>query len=290
MPIDQTGSPQSSTAKLSSPVRQQRYAASRPHVADARREPRLRRGALEWAEEEDSETANSCDSGNHRSRWWSSAARRAFRRKSTRDSARRASHLAAIQRRRGDRHRSRLPDVRARAQLRSATRAKRYHSRPRVHSQPTHYVARPAPIPCGNYHVPAQSDLALSETQHRQRFAPRKFSGNSLRVKRTHLLYHGTLLYAFDLALIEVPAHAAAATRLSQWPAARRFCDERAGHPPATCRSGHRRFPWPEANRPIFQCRELNNSSPSDSATTAGTTNSRSEPIARHYSKGRGFG
>ncbi len=31
----------------------------------------------------------------------------------------------------------------------------------------------------------------------------RKFSGNSLRVKRTHLLYHGTLLYAFDLGLIE---------------------------------------------------------------------------------------
>ena len=34
------------------------------------------------------------------------------------------------------------------------------------------------------------------------RFA-RKFSGNSLRMKRTHLLYHGTLLYAFDLSLIE---------------------------------------------------------------------------------------
>lgn len=32
---------------------------------------------------------------------------------------------------------------------------------------------------------------------------PRKVSGNSLRVKRTHLLYHGTLLYAFDLTLIE---------------------------------------------------------------------------------------
>ena len=33
--------------------------------------------------------------------------------------------------------------------------------------------------------------------------SPRKFSGNSLRMKRTHLLYHGTLLYAFDLGLIE---------------------------------------------------------------------------------------
>jgi lipoate-protein ligase A len=31
----------------------------------------------------------------------------------------------------------------------------------------------------------------------------RKFAGNSLRAKRTHLLYHGTLLYNFDLALVE---------------------------------------------------------------------------------------
>lgn len=30
----------------------------------------------------------------------------------------------------------------------------------------------------------------------------RKFSGNSLRAKRSHLLYHGTLLYDFDLSLI----------------------------------------------------------------------------------------
>jgi lipoate-protein ligase A len=37
------------------------------------------------------------------------------------------------------------------------------------------------------------SDLAL---------AGRKFSGNSLRCKRYHLLYHGTLLYDFDLPLI----------------------------------------------------------------------------------------
>jgi lipoate-protein ligase A len=37
------------------------------------------------------------------------------------------------------------------------------------------------------------SDLALGE---------RKFSGNSLRVKREHLLYHGTLLYDFPLELI----------------------------------------------------------------------------------------
>jgi lipoate-protein ligase A len=32
---------------------------------------------------------------------------------------------------------------------------------------------------------------------------PRKFSGNSLRVKRRHLLYHGTILYDFPLERIE---------------------------------------------------------------------------------------
>ena len=38
------------------------------------------------------------------------------------------------------------------------------------------------------------SDLALGD---------HKFSGNSLRCKRNHLLYHGTLLYDFDLTLVE---------------------------------------------------------------------------------------
>lgn len=38
------------------------------------------------------------------------------------------------------------------------------------------------------------SDLAV---------AGRKFSGNSLRCRQTHYLYHGTLLYRFDLSLIE---------------------------------------------------------------------------------------
>jgi lipoate-protein ligase A len=33
--------------------------------------------------------------------------------------------------------------------------------------------------------------------------ALRKFSGNSLRARRSHLLYHGTLLYNFDLGLME---------------------------------------------------------------------------------------
>jgi len=31
----------------------------------------------------------------------------------------------------------------------------------------------------------------------------KKFSGNSMRAKRRHMLYHGTLLYEFDLALVE---------------------------------------------------------------------------------------
>ena len=37
------------------------------------------------------------------------------------------------------------------------------------------------------------SDLAVGD---------RKFSGNSIRVKRNHLLYHGTLLYDFPLQLV----------------------------------------------------------------------------------------
>lgn len=37
------------------------------------------------------------------------------------------------------------------------------------------------------------SDLAIDD---------RKFSGNSMRCKREHLLYHGTLLYNFDLQLV----------------------------------------------------------------------------------------
>ena len=38
------------------------------------------------------------------------------------------------------------------------------------------------------------SDLAL---------AGRKFSGNSARLRRNHLLYHGTLLYDFPLDLVD---------------------------------------------------------------------------------------
>jgi lipoate-protein ligase A len=44
------------------------------------------------------------------------------------------------------------------------------------------------------------SDLVLAAGSSAA--AARKFSGNSLRVKRTHFLYHGTLLYDFDLPLV----------------------------------------------------------------------------------------
>jgi lipoate-protein ligase A len=45
------------------------------------------------------------------------------------------------------------------------------------------------------------SDLVLADRSSAS--AARKFSGNSLRAKRTHLLYHGTLLYNFNLQLID---------------------------------------------------------------------------------------
>jgi lipoate-protein ligase A len=49
-----------------------------------------------------------------------------------------------------------------------------------------------SPLISGIEHV-GTSDLTLSN---------RKFSGNSLRCKRDHLLYHGTILYNFNLHLI----------------------------------------------------------------------------------------
>ncbi len=42
------------------------------------------------------------------------------------------------------------------------------------------------------------SDLVLIDKNG----VERKFSGNSMRAKRTHLLYHGTLMYDFDLSQI----------------------------------------------------------------------------------------
>lgn len=54
-------------------------------------------------------------------------------------------------------------------------------------------------------HLPAAAKAGTSDLVLRPNDATelaRKFSGNSLRVKRTHFLYHGTLLYDFDLPLI----------------------------------------------------------------------------------------
>lgn len=53
-------------------------------------------------------------------------------------------------------------------------------------------VAALAPLVPGIYRA-GTSDLALHD---------RKLSGNSLRVKRSHVLYHGTLLYNFSLPRI----------------------------------------------------------------------------------------
>jgi lipoate-protein ligase A len=55
-------------------------------------------------------------------------------------------------------------------------------------------------------HVPhvacaGTSDLGLTEVSCAG--LPKKFSGNSMRAKRDHFLYHGTLLYGFDLSLID---------------------------------------------------------------------------------------
>jgi lipoate-protein ligase A len=50
----------------------------------------------------------------------------------------------------------------------------------------------------GNVAHAGTSDLALVDPLSQQR----KFSGNSMRAKRTHLLYHGTLMYNADLSLI----------------------------------------------------------------------------------------
>jgi lipoate-protein ligase A len=51
---------------------------------------------------------------------------------------------------------------------------------------------------CVSHIAPAgTSDLVVTRKE------PRKFSGISLRCKRTHFLYHGTLMYDFDIGLIE---------------------------------------------------------------------------------------
>lgn len=55
-------------------------------------------------------------------------------------------------------------------------------------------------ISCAAVERAGTSDLVLAGSANEKSL--KKFSGNSLRVKRTHFLYHGTLLYDFDLSLI----------------------------------------------------------------------------------------
>jgi lipoate-protein ligase A len=73
------------------------------------------------------------------------------------------------------------------------------HLRPALRSIDTahrfvlHTLARAIGVTVSGVRCQGISDLVLGE---------RKFSGNSLRVKREHLLYHGTLLYDFPMALV----------------------------------------------------------------------------------------
>jgi lipoate-protein ligase A len=60
---------------------------------------------------------------------------------------------------------------------------------------------RPLFSPAADVAHAGTSDLVLVEQIGEA--SPRKFSGNSLRAKRTHLLYHSTLLYDFDVPLID---------------------------------------------------------------------------------------
>ncbi|MGQ9823060.1 MAG: lipoate--protein ligase family protein [Thermogutta sp.] len=51
-------------------------------------------------------------------------------------------------------------------------------------------------------HTSTGVPLASADDSRAPRPAPRKFSGNSLRCRRAWLLYHGTMLYDFDLSLV----------------------------------------------------------------------------------------
>ena len=50
--------------------------------------------------------------------------------------------------------------------------------------------------------VQNQVDVATWQGTCDLTYEDRKFSGNSLRIARTHLLYHGTILYDSDLSLL----------------------------------------------------------------------------------------
>jgi lipoate-protein ligase A len=68
----------------------------------------------------------------------------------------------------------------------------------RAHSYTLHRLADRLQMYVPNVMCAGTSDLVMiDETE-----TARKFSGNSLRAKRSHFLYHGTLLYDFDLPLV----------------------------------------------------------------------------------------
>lgn len=53
-----------------------------------------------------------------------------------------------------------------------------------------------------NEKCPGIARRGISDLTFERDGATRKFSGNSLRCRREHFLYHGTILYDFDLSLI----------------------------------------------------------------------------------------
>ena len=94
----------------------------------------------------------------------------------------------------------------ARPELRSIDRA---------HCFVLNHLARAIGTLAAGIAVRGTSDLAIGD---------RKFSGNSLRMKRAHLLYHGTLLYGFPLELIgDMPRPSAARAGVSGGPPASRL-------------------------------------------------------------------
>ena len=69
----------------------------------------------------------------------------------------------------------------------------------RAHAFVLRSLAKELSAELANVTCAGTSDLVLIDNSPA---TARKFSGNSIRAKRSHVLYHGTLLYDFDLSLI----------------------------------------------------------------------------------------
>jgi lipoate-protein ligase A len=76
------------------------------------------------------------------------------------------------------------------------------NSQSRLTSGVTENPRPQTPDPRPEIVVSGHTDLTLI-THHASRITPKKFSGNSQRRRKTFLLFHGTFLLNFDLALIE---------------------------------------------------------------------------------------